>query len=64
MNLVEIIITGIVAIGVAGGAIFAYSRKRSNKSNIKNVTITGNGKIIGGDDNSIQGNNNSVNKRD
>lgn len=60
MDALQIIITGIIAIAIAGGAVFAYKKNRSNKSNQKNITIHGNGKVVGGDDNSINGDNNTM----
>lgn len=61
METLEIIIAGIVAIAVAGGAIFTYKKSKSKKVNIKNVTIHGNGKVVAGDDNSTHISDNTIN---
>lgn len=53
METFELIIGGIILIATAGGSVFAYKKTRTNKSSNKNITIHGNGKIVGGDDNSI-----------
>lgn len=53
MEVFELIIGGIIIIALAGGSVFAYKKTRSNKSSNKNITIRGNGKIVGGDDNSM-----------
>ncbi|MBS5978896.1 MAG: hypothetical protein KIB51_04050 [Dysgonomonas mossii] len=53
METFELIIGGIILIAMAGGSVFAYKKTRSNKSSNKNITIQGNGKVVGGDDNSI-----------
>lgn len=60
----EVLIGIIVTIVVGGGAIFAYKKNRTNKSSQRNITIQGEGKVVGGDDNStiIKGNNNRINK--
>ena len=61
METLEIIIAGIVAIEVAGGAIFTYKKSKSKKVNIKNVTIHGSGKVVAGDDNSTHISDNTIN---
>lgn len=48
MSIIEIIIAVILAVIGVGGAVFAYSKKTSQK----NITIIGGGKVVGGDDNS------------
>jgi|GEM_PF-2691889 len=61
METLEIIIGGIVAITVTGGAIFTYKKSKSKKVNIKNVTIHGSGKVVAGDDNSTHSSDNTIN---
>lgn len=60
METVGVIIGAIVAIAGIGG-FFAYNRNRTNKTTQKNITIHGDGKVVGGDDNSISGSDNTVN---
>lgn len=52
METLKLVIGSILIIATAGGSIFAYKKSRSNKSSIKNITINGGGKVVGGDDNS------------
>ena len=52
METLKLVIAGIILIATAGGSIFAYKKSRSNKSSIKNITINGDGKVVGGNDNS------------
>ncbi|WP_455586916.1 hypothetical protein [Bacteroides sp.] len=61
METLEIIIAGVVAIAIAGGAIFTYKKSKSKKVNIKNVKIHGSGKVIAGDDNSTHISDNRTN---
>ncbi len=47
-------IVGIVTIALGGSWIaIRKSKKRTNTVSQKNITITGKGKVVGGDDNSI-----------
>lgn len=53
METFELIVGGVIFIAVAGGAVFAYKKTYNKKTSIKGNTIGGSGKIVGGDDNSI-----------
>ena len=53
MKIIEIILGVIFAIITAGGVLFKYKKGRSNKSSMKNIKINGDGKVVAGDDNSI-----------
>lgn len=48
MSIVEIIITIVAIVVAGGGALIAYNKKTTQK----NIHIGGNGKVVGGNDNS------------
>jgi len=60
MEIIKIVITAIIVI-VTGGSFLAIKKTKNKKTNIKNVTIIGSGKVIGGDDNSTKNQKDNVN---